>query len=188
VGVLVSVNVGEPRPVTWTRARRTSIAKTAVAGPVDVGPLGLAGDDVSNKRHHGGPDRAVYAFAREDLDRWAEVFGRPVPDGMFGENLTTRGVDVNGALLGERWRIGAEVVVEVATFRTPCRTFTTWLNRNGYDARGWARRFAEDGRPGAYLRVVVPGRVEVGDPVVVVDRPGVGLTVGESFRDAMRSS
>lgn len=185
-GELVGVHVGRPRDADWVTLGRTSIDKTAVAGPVAVGPLGLAGDQVTNRRHHGGPDKAVYAFAREDLDRWAAVFGRPVPDGLFGENLTTRGLDVNGAEIGERWRVGDDVVLEVTMFRTPCATFTAWLARNGYDTRGWARRFAADGRPGAYLRVVVEGEVRAGDPVEVVHRPGTGVTVSSWFAEVMR--
>jgi MOSC domain-containing protein YiiM len=184
--VLLAVHVGRPREAGWTTIGRTSIDKTPVTGPVAVGPLGLEGDQVSNRRHHGGPDRAVYAFAREDLDRWAEVFGRPVPDGLFGENLTTGGLDVNGAEIGERWRVGEEAVLEVSTFRTPCHTFTAWLGRNGYDTRGWVRRFAADGRPGAYLRVVVEGEVRAGDPVEVVHRPGTGVTVATRFAEVMR--
>ncbi len=108
-----------------------------------------------------------------------------VPDGQFGENLTTQGLDVNGAEIGERWRIGDEVVVEVTMFRTPCHTFKAWMARSGYDDRAWLRRFAEDSRPGAYLRVVVPGVLQAGDPVAVV-RPGTGPTVTDAFRSALR--
>ncbi len=181
MSLLLSINVGGPRPADWTAIGRTSIDKTSVPGPVDVGPLGLDGDEVSNRRHHGGVDKAVYAYAREDLDRWAERLGAAVPDGQFGENLTTKGLDVNGAEIGERWRVGDDVVLEVTMFRTPCQTFKAWMGRTGYDERAWARRFAEDGRPGAYLRVVVPGAVRAGDPIEVVHRPGTGVTVSSWF-------
>ncbi|WP_211357083.1 MOSC domain-containing protein [Nocardioides rubriscoriae] len=186
---LHSVNVGRPRRVDWTTIGRTSIDKTSVTGPVAVAPLGLDGDEVSNRRHHGGPDKAVYAFAREDLDRWADMLGLPVPDGMFGENLTTVGLDVNGAEIGERWRIGDPVgdhaVVEVTMFRTPCQTFKAWLARNGYDDRAWVKRFSQDLRPGAYLRVVVPGTICAGDPIEVVHRPGTGVTVTSTFAEVV---
>lgn len=188
--MLRSIQVGRPRPAAWTTIGRSSIDKTSVHGPVAVGPLGLDGDEVSNTRHHGGVDKAVYAFAREDLDRWADEFGMPVPDGMFGENLTTVGLDVNGAEIGERWRIGDaagdHAIVEVSMFRTPCQTFKAWLGRNGYDDRAWARRFAEDRRPGAYLRVVVPGTIQAGDPIEVVHQPGSGTTVQSWFAEAMQ--
>jgi len=179
-GLLVSVNVGRPRPAAWTTIGRTSIDKHAVTGPVEVGPLGLAGDEVSNRRHHGGPDKAVYAFAREDLDRWAAVLGAELADGAFGENLTTRGVDVNAAEMGERWRVG-EVVLEVASIRTPCSTFRGWMSHTGVTSRGWVKRFAADARPGPYLRVLQPGRLRAGDAVEVLHRPGHGVTVSDVF-------
>jgi MOSC domain-containing protein YiiM len=181
VSLLLSINVGRPRPAEWTAIGRTSIDKTSAPGPVDVGPLGLDGDEVSNRRHHGGVDKAVYAYAREDLDRWAERLGAAVPDGQFGENLTTQGLDVNGAEIGERWRVGDDVVLEVTMFRTPCQTFKAWLGRTGYDETAWVRRFTEEGRPGAYLRVVVPGAVRAGDPIAVVHRPDTGVTVSSWF-------
>ena len=110
---IVSVNVGRPQQRAWAGLGRSSIDKTAVAGPVLVTSLGLDGDQVTDTRHHGGVDQAVYAFAREDLDRWSDLLGAPVRDGQFGENLTTQGLDVNEAEVGERWSIGS-AVFEVA--------------------------------------------------------------------------
>ncbi len=109
---VISVNVGTPRDVHWATIGRTSIAKHPVAGPVHVGLLGIDGDQVSDLEHHGGLDQAVYAFAREDLDAWATDLGQDIPDGQFGENLTTLGIDVNEAEIGERWQVG-EVLLEV---------------------------------------------------------------------------
>ena len=184
MATLLSVNVGTPREVSWTRGRRTAIEKHAVAGPVAVRTLGLDGDQVSNRKHHGGVDKAVYAFAREDLDHWGRELGRDLPDGFFGENLTTLGIDVNEAELGERWRIGT-VVLEVASFRTPCQVFSSWLRVSGLDNTSWARRFAAAGRPGPYLRVVEEGELAAGDQIAVVWQPGHGVTVGAMFREAM---
>lgn len=178
---VVSVNVGLPRPAAWAGIGRTSIDKHALTGPVAVGRLGLEGDQVSDTRHHGGTEQAVYAYAREDLDRWAEVLGREIPDGHFGENLTTRGLDVNEAEVGERWRVGT-AVVEVSSVRTPCNDFKTWQRRHGYDDRAWVRRFTEDARPGPYLRVLEEGEVTVGDAIEVVHQPGHGVTVSTMFR------
>ncbi len=178
---LVSVNVGRPEPWSWAAIGRSSIRKQQVAGPALVTTLGLDGDQVSDTRHHGGPDQAVYAFAREDLDRWAELLGRPVPDGQFGENLTTQGLDVNEAEVGERWAIGS-AVFEVASVRIPCDDFKGWLGQSGYDNAGWVKRFTAEGRPGPYLRVVEEGLVEAGDAIDVVRRPGHGVTVSMMFR------
>ncbi|MFF9068979.1 MOSC domain-containing protein [Streptomyces sp. NPDC014891] len=187
---LLSVNVGRARAVDYTESATglTAIDKRPVEGPVrieapgapGVGRSGLAGDTVCDLRFHGGDDRAAYAFAREDLDRWEQELGRPLANGCFGENLTTRGVDVNGALVGERWRIGEEVVLEVTGGRIPCRTFAGFL-----EEKGWVKRFTQsDAGPGALLRVIVPGEIRAGDPVTVVHRPGHDITVALLHRAA----
>lgn len=179
-----SVNVGMPREAAWAGIGRTSISKHPVAGPVRVTWTGPEGDQVSDTRHHGGPDKAVYAFAREDLDRWERALGRPIRDGLFGENLTTTGIDVNEAEVGERWRIGS-VVVEVASVRTPCNDFRSWMGLSGFDNTGWVKRFRADARPGPYLRVVQEGVLQAGDVLEVVHRPGHGVTVSMMFRALM---
>jgi len=184
-GVVRSVNVGRPREADWAGIGRTSIDKAPVEGPVEVDRLGVAGDQVSDTRHHGGPDQAVYAYSREELDWWAERLGDDLRDGEFGENLTTSGLDVDGAELGERWRIGT-VLLEVRSVRTPCNDFKSWMGRGGHDNTAWVRRFAERARPGAYLRVLQPGVLAAGDPVEVVHRPGHGVTASYLFRAVTR--
>jgi MOSC domain-containing protein YiiM len=176
-----SVNVGTPRERAWAGIGRTAIEKHPVAGPVRVATLGLEGDQVGDTVHHGGIDQAVYAFAREDLDDWVEQLGAPIRDGMFGENLTTAGLDVNEALVGERWRIGS-VLLEVASVRIPCNDFKGWMGETGFDNTGWVKRFAAAGRPGPYLRVVEEGTVQAGDALVVEHRPEHGVTVSTMFR------
>jgi MOSC domain-containing protein YiiM len=184
-GVLRSVNVGTPKEAEWAGIGRTSIDKTSVVGPVEVHRLGVTGDEVSDTRHHGGPDQAVYAYSREELDWWAEQLGDELRDGEFGENLTTSGIDVDGAELGERWRIGG-VLLEVASVRTPCNDFKVWMGRSGHDNSAWVRRFADRARPGAYLRVLQPGVLAAGDPIEVVHRPGHGVTASYLFRALLR--
>jgi MOSC domain-containing protein YiiM len=182
---LLSVNVGKPRPNPWKPVALTGIDKRPVSGPVMVtapgpkgtGAVGLAGDRVYDVRHHGGPDQAVYAYAREDLDIWAAELDTPLRGGVFGENLTTEGIDVTGALIGERWRLGREVILEVCCPRIPCGTFQGWLAR-----AGWIKRFTEAARPGAYLRVIEPGQIRAGDPVVIEHRPDHDVTVAVAFR------
>ncbi|HET7327665.1 MAG TPA: MOSC domain-containing protein [Nocardioidaceae bacterium] len=186
---LLSVNVGVPHESRWTRPGVTGIDKRPVDGPVAVtapgpkgtGRVGLAGDRVYDVKYHGGDDQAVYAYPREELDHWAAELGRDLVNGVFGENLTTCGLDVNGALIGERWRIGADVVLEVTCPRIPCRTFAGWMGE-----QGWVKRFARRCLPGPYLRVVAPGDIQAGDPIVVEHRPAGGQTVAEVFRAAMR--
>jgi MOSC domain-containing protein YiiM len=184
---VLSVNAGRAGPAAYTDAAggKTGIGKRPVPGPVRIvapgpaGASGVTGDDVCDLRFHGGNDRAAYAFAREDLDAWERELGRPLGNGSFGENLTTCGYDINDALIGERWRIGSGLVVEVTGGRIPCRTFAGWLGE-----KGWVRRFTQAARTGAFLRIIEPGQVRPGDPIDVVHRPGHDVTVALLFRAA----
>ena len=181
MGTLISVNVGLVQDAPYANLGRSGMDKRPVAGRVAARLLGLDGDEVGDTRHHGGVDQAVYAFAREDLDRWADELGHEIRNGMFAENLTTEGIDVNEAEVGERWRIGT-AVFEVASVRIPCNDFKGWMGRGGYDNRAWVKRFTAMGRPGPYLRVVVEGEIGAGDEIAVVHRPGHGVTVSTMFR------
>jgi len=182
---VLSLNVGAAEPNGAKGTLPTGIHKVPVAeatvrapGPKHGGlGSGLDGDFIGDQRHHGGDHQAVYAFAREQLDWWATELGRELPNGAFGENLTTVGVAVDDALVGARWAVGAEVVLEVCGPRIPCATFQARMGE-----RGWVRRFTEVGLTGAYLSVVTPGRVRAGDAVEVVDRPSHGITVPMVFR------
>jgi len=168
----------------------TGIDKTATAESVMVrapGPMldglgsGLVGDTIGNHKFHGGDDQAVYAYAREDLDEWEGVLSRDLTHGMFGENFTTTGVDVTGARIGDRWRVGTEgLLLEVSAPRIPCRTFAKFL-----DIDGWVKTFTNAGKPGAYLRVISPGPVRAGDTISIEDRPDHDVTIGLVFRAKM---
>ncbi|MFD3512781.1 MOSC domain-containing protein [Streptomyces sp. NPDC058657] len=190
---LLSVNAGRATASEYTANpdKVTGAGKRPVEGPVrvsepgpkGVGASGVAGDDVCDLRHHGGTHQAVYAYAREDLDAWEEELQRPLRNGEFGENFTTRSLDVNGALIGERWRVGADLVLEVSSARIPCRTFAGEVGE-----KGWVKRFTEAGAPGAYLRVVEPGSVRAGDAIEVVHRPEHDVTVGLFFQAFLREN
>lgn len=181
-GTLVSVNTGRERPIA-AKAGTTGIDKRPVDGPVavsapgpkGVGGSGLAGDHISDTANHGGNDQAVYAYAREDLDAWQVDLGRDLPSGAFGENLTTLGVDVNGAVIGETWAVGT-ALLQVSCPRMPCVTFAVWLGQ-----RRWVPRFTAARTPGAYLRVLRAGEVSAGDAVRVVDVPDHGVDVRTAF-------
>lgn len=156
----------------------TAIDKRPVDGPVAVGPLGLRGDVQADRRFHGGEEKALYAYADEEAAQWAAELGRDVPPGLFGENLRTVGLGTTTAVIGERWRIGATVEVEVTSPRIPCATFGRHLQEDR-----WVRRFSDAGLVGTYLRVVQTGTVQAGDEITVVDRPVHGVTVGRWFRE-----
>ena len=173
---LEAVCIGRIQPTEHGTLGRTGIDKRPVTGPVQVGPLGVAGDEIADLDHHGGLDQAVYAFAREDYAVWEAELGRPLAAGGFGENLTTVGVDVQNARIGERWRVGG-TLLEVSGVRIPCSTFAGFIGEPR-----WVRRFTERGVPGAYLRVLEPGTIAAGDPVEIVSVPAHDLTVGYAFR------
>jgi len=157
----------------------SGIDKRPVGAPVRVEPLGLVGDAILDTASHGGLDQAVYAYALEDQEWWAEQLGdelgRPITPGSFGENLTVSGIAVNDARPGERWAVGS-VVLEVTYPRTPCSTFAGFMG-----VPQWVRRFAAAERPGAYLRVVAPGELRAGDPVEVSPGPPGVPTIRETF-------
>jgi MOSC domain-containing protein YiiM len=158
--------------------RDTAIDKRPVAGQVPVGALGLDGDWQCDTRNHGGPDRALYAYASEDAAWWAGELGRDIPPGLFGDNLTTAGLDVIGALIGERWRIGGPegVLVEVRMPRTPCENLSFRMGDPQFH-----KRFVASRRVGAYLKVLELGTISAGDPIEIAFRPDHRLTVGGYF-------
>jgi MOSC domain-containing protein YiiM len=163
-------------PLPDRRPNRSGIDKRPVPGRVAVRPLGLDGDVQVNRKYHGGEGQAVYAYAQEDADWWATELGRDLPPGRFGENLRTSGLDLVGALLGERWRIGT-ALFEVTAWRIPCANFARF-----WDIPDLVKRFAAHGATGAYLRVLETGEIGAGDAIEVVFRPDHGITVGEGFR------
>jgi len=154
----------------------SAIDKRAVEGPVKVYALGLTGDVQADRRHHGGESKAIYAYSQEDADYWAAELGEPVQPGRFGENLRVAGIDASHAVVGEQWRIGEDVVLEVTCPRTPCRNFAQYMGQPR-----WVARFAAAGRLGTYLRVVSRGSIQAGDRVEVVSRPEHGVSVADVF-------
>jgi len=176
-GRVLSVSVGRPREFEYGgHPVRSAIWKTPVAGRVAARGVNLAGDDQADRAAHGGPDKAVYAYAIEDARWWEREMGRPFTHAEFGENLTTEGIDVNGAFIGERWRIGT-ALFEVSEPRVPCWRLGVRMN----DPR-FVGRFTEAMRPGAYLRIVEEGEVGAGDEIRIVERPDSDLTVRDVFR------
>ncbi len=166
MGSVLSVNLADVRTIERRgRQVRTGIWKLPAQGRVQAGPLGLEGDVQADRTVHGGVDMAVYAYAREELDWWERELGRPLEHGTFGENLTVEGIDVTGALVGERWQVG-EVLCEVSAPRIPC-----WKLGVRMDDPRFLKRFAQARRTGAYLRVLEPGTTGAGDAVEVVERP-----------------
>jgi MOSC domain-containing protein YiiM len=180
LGTILSVNVGTPRDFDHRgRPARSAIWKTPVGGRVAVRGVNLEGDDQADRGAHGGPDKAVYAYAVEDTRWWEEQIGRPLEYGVFGQNLTVEGIDVNDALVGERWIIGGgsrTTLLEVSEPRIPCWRLGVRMNDDRF-----VRRFTEAMRPGAYLRIVQEGELGAGD-AIRVERPATDLTIRDVFR------
>lgn len=154
----------------------TAIDKRPVAGSVKVSKIGLYADVQADRVHHGGADQALYAYSRTEAQRWAEELGREIPAGFFGENLRVRSIDTSDAIVGERWRIGRDVVVEVTLPRTPCTTFARHLAEEN-----WVARFTERGDVGCYLKVVRVGKIGAGDPIEVISRPEHRVSIRDVF-------
>jgi MOSC domain-containing protein YiiM len=180
--VVVSVNAGRPRPVAYetTSLPETGIEKHPVAGPVAITAAGVAGNAVADTVNHGDEYMRVYAYSVEDYAWWAAELGRDLRPGQFAEQLTTAGIDLNAAIVGETWRVGT-ALLSIAHVRVPCLTFKGWMGHSGYDATAWVKRFTLAGRPGPYFRVLEEGVVEAGDSIVVESRPDHGISVGTLF-------
>ena len=156
----------------------TAIDKRPVPGPVKVHKLGLHGDIQASRIHHGGEDQAIYAYSQADADYWAAELGRDLPPGIFGENLRVDGIEATGAVIGERWKIGLDVEVEVTSPRTPCATFQRRMGEPQF-----VKRFTNEGRVGAYLRVIRTGSIRAGDHIHRLFVPKHGVTVGKWFSE-----
>jgi MOSC domain-containing protein YiiM len=164
-------------PAEWAGDKGvTGIDKRPISGAVPVHIHGLEGDRVLDTRVHGGVDQALYAYAHEDAEWWAAEIGRTIAPGNFGENLTTVGIDVTGAVIGECWEVGT-AVVEVSAPRLPCRVFAGF-----WQMPDLIKRFTARGLPGAYLRVLRPGEIAAGNLIEVLHRPRHEVTIGIAFR------
>ena len=176
---MLAVSVGRPRLVEAGRTTvSTAIWKTPLEGRVAVRGVNLDGDDQADRSVHGGPDKAVYAYAVEEIRVWEDELGRELGPAAFGENLTTEGLDVSGAVVGERWRIGS-TLLEVVQPRLPCYKLALRM-----DEAGFVKRFAQASRPGAYLRIIEEGQLGAGDTIEVESLPDHGVTM-RLISDAM---
>ena len=177
IGKVLSVNVGRPREFDYHgRSAKSAIWKSPVGGRVAARGVNLDGDDQADRKAHGGPHKALYAYATEDSSWWEQQLGRSISFGEFGENLTLEGVDVNGARIGERWQVGT-TLLEVSEPRIPCWRLGVRMNDDHFPAR-----FTEAMRPGTYLRIIAEGEVGADDEVTRASLPEHDLSVRDVFR------
>ena len=160
----------------WTGSEgKTGIDKRPALGPVEFAHEEVTGDVVIDRNHHGGYDQAVYAYAREDADWWEKELGQSIANGRFGENLTTSGIDVNGAIVGERWKIGT-TILEVSQPRIPCRVFAGFWQRPTL-----IKEFMAAGKPGTYLRIIQEGHISAGDEIEVISKPAHNVSIADLY-------
>lgn len=173
IGRVISVNVGVARMVQYKGKRRpTAIWKTPFPGRVLASGVNLEGDDQADRKFHGGPRKAIYAYGVEDYEWWEEVLGARLGAGTFGENLTVEGLDFNSVVTTERWAVGG-AVLQVTQPRVPC-----WKLGVRMDDRSFPRRFLEAARTGTYLSIVQAGDIGAGDEILLLQRPQIPLTIG----------
>ena len=154
---------------------QTGIDKRPIFGAVRFENEQVHGDVIGDKNAHGGYDQAVYAYAREDADWWEQEIALTIDNGRFGENLTTQGVDVSEAVIGERWKIGS-VILEVSQPRIPCRSFAGFWKRPTL-----IKEFMAAGRPGTYLRIIQEGEITAGDAIEIIHLPSHGITIADVY-------
>ncbi len=175
---LLSLNVGRPRQVETPRGPvLTSIWKSPIEGRVALKRFNLAGDQQADLRVHGGENKAVYLYPSEHYAFWrAELPGMDLPPGMFGENLTTEGIDEREVHIGDRFRIGT-AVLQVSQPRMPCFKLALKFGRSDM-----VKLFWRSGRSGVYFSIVEEGDLASGDEIIPVSRVANGITVAELVR------
>jgi MOSC domain-containing protein YiiM len=175
---LDSVNLGEERTLqNKNRIERTGIFKFPAEGSVKVTKLGLEGDVIISKKHHGGPDQAVYIYGGADYAWWSDELKKEISPGTFGDNLTISDLESTQFHIGDTIQIG-DVTLQVTAPRIPCATFAARM-----EDPHWVKKFRRAERPGLYCRVIQEGFVKAGDTVSIEKYPGETISILEMFRD-----
>jgi MOSC domain-containing protein YiiM len=172
---VISLNVGRPREVATPRGPvLTAIWKAPIEGRVALRRFNIAGDQQADLRVHGGEQKAVYLYPSEHYAFWRrELPGMEMTPGMFGENLTTEGIDEGEVQIGDRFRVGS-AVLQVSQPRMPCFKLQLRFGRPDMVKRFWL-----SGRSGIYFSIVEEGELAAGDEMVPVSRMEKGISVGE---------
>ena len=176
--IVVSVNLGEKRILQRKeRVETTGIFKSPTANSVKVTKLGLEGDVIVSKKHHGGPDQAIYVYGLADYEWWSGELGKEISPGTFGENLTISELESVQFKVGDYIRVG-DVTLQVSAPRIPCGTFAARM-----EDPQWVKRFRYAERPGLYCRVLKEGFVQAGNTVSVERFTGETVSILDMFRD-----
>ena len=175
---LISVNLGQERILQRKdRVERTGIFKFPTQDIMKITKLGLEGDVIVSKKHHGGPDQAVYIYGAADYEWWSKELGREIFPSTFGENLTISELESARFTVGDYLSIG-EVTLQVTAPRIPCGTFAARM-----DDPQWVKKFRGAERPGLYCRVIQEGFVKAGDTVSIERYTGETISIVDMFRE-----
>ncbi|MFN3239479.1 MAG: MOSC domain-containing protein [Pseudomonadales bacterium] len=178
---VISVNVGQKREIAvGQREKTTGIFKTPVAHPVEVSLSGVTGDQVVDKKHHGGPDQAVYLYRQEDYQCWSDELGEPLSPGTFGENITIAGLSSAAMNIGDRLK-SHRLELEITAPRIPCSIFAARMGDPGF-----VKAFLQAERPGFYARVIGPGLVGAGDEFELVETNLDSISTVQLYRDMQK--
>jgi MOSC domain-containing protein YiiM len=175
---LISLNLGKEQTLQRKdRVERTGIFKIPTSESLWLSSLGFENDAIVSKKHHGGPDQAVYVYGAADYDWWSKELGKELAPGTFGDNLTISDLESAQFDIGDYLYIGA-VALQVTAPRIPCSTFAARM-----EDPQWVKKFRYAERPGLYCRVLQEGFVQAGSPVTVERYAGETLPVLQMFRE-----
>jgi MOSC domain-containing protein YiiM len=169
---VLSVNIGDPNPIA-AKSGLTGFFKIPQNKAVYITTLGLAGDTIIDTQNHGGVDQAVYVYCKGDYDWWHAQQGLAVSPGLFGENLTIKGMTTADAHVGARL-IGENVTLEITSPRTPCDTFAARMNDKTFPKRFWKSM-----RTGFYCRVIKEGAIGPEEQLQLQPFDGVKISIDE---------
>lgn len=169
---IVTLAVGMPKEMRYDENRTlvTGIKKSAVA-EVLLTKQGFMHDDVADKKHHGGPDRAVCLYPIEHYEKWEKELGKPLPKSAFGENLTVRGMLEQDVCIGDVYTVG-EAVIEITQGRVPCSTIDKYTS-----ASSLMKRLVQTGYTGYLARVLQEGVVRDDDRITLQTKGEGQLTI-----------
>ncbi|MBE0670501.1 MAG: MOSC domain-containing protein [Anaerolineales bacterium] len=175
---IISINLGIEKEIQMGNSvDRTGIYKLPVQNAVRVTGIGLEGDFIESKKHHGGPDQAVYIYGAADYAWWEKELGVKIHPGTFGENITISGLESGSFNIGDILTIG-DVTLEVTMPRIPCWTFAARM-----EDPAWVKKFRQAERPGFYCRVKREGVIKAGDAVALENFQGETISIQQLYQD-----
>lgn len=174
---IVSTNIAKPTTILWRGQKViTGIYKTPTNNPIYLGKDIVKGDEVTDRKHHGGEYKACYLFSADHYPYWKKLY--PHLDwnwGMFGENLTISGLDETKICIGDIYKIG-KALIQITLPREPCFKFGV-----KFGTPNVLKQFIAHNRSGTYVRVIEDGFATTGDYFKLVDHAKDSVTIVQFF-------